>query len=194
MSVLILFECAGGVIALPAQRSLLADRADGGHLLANPRRTVWERSALDADELTAWSHLVAATGAAMLAVLPQLVGGCINYWEAGNWALNDAAEPEGPKRAPEHRKMHLHLLGRSRFSKSPDYQWGESPVFPRYADRVTWAAGKQRLTGEECVGVVKLADRILSDKYAMRERAGWEICDICGYPTPSARRHLCEPA
>ena len=194
MSALILFECAGGVIALPAQFSLLADRADGGHLLANPPRAVWERSALSADELTAWAHLVAATGEAMLAVLPQLEGGCINYWEAGNWALNEDAEPKGPKRAPEHRKMHLHLLGRSRFSTNANYQWGESPSFPRYADRLTWAAGKQRLTSDECIAVVECADAILRDKYEVRARNAWEICDVCGYPTPREHHHACDLA
>ena len=194
MSALTLFECAGGVIALPAPHSLLADRADGGHLLANPPRRVWERSALSADELTAWAHLVAATGEAMLAVLSQLEGGCINYWEAGNWALNDDAEPKGPKRAPDHRNMHLHLLGRSRSSTNPDYQWGESPSFPRYADRLTWAAGKQRLTSEECAAVVERAGAIMRDKYKMRMRGAWEICDVCGYPTPREPRHACDPS
>ena len=33
----------------------------------------------------------------MIDVLPQLAGGCINYWEAGNWALNDEAEPKGAR-------------------------------------------------------------------------------------------------
>jgi hypothetical protein len=194
VSALTLFECDGGVIALPARHSLLADRADGGHLLANPPRAVWERSALSAAELTAWAHLVAATGEAMLAVLPQLEGGCINYWEAGNWALNDDAEPKGPKRAPDYRKMHLHLLGRSRFSANPDYKWGESPSFPRYAERLTWAAGKQRLMGAECAAVVKLADTILREKYGMGARGAWEVCGVCSYPTPREPHHACNHA
>lgn len=190
-SALTLFSCAGGVIALPAARSLLADRAAGGHLLANPPRTVWERSALTVRELTAWAHLVAATGEAMLAVLPQLDGGCINYWEAGNWALNDDAEPKGPKRAPEHRKMHLHLLGRSRTCADPDYQWGESPRFPQYAERLTWAAGKERLTADECIAVVTRAETLLREKFAMSDANAGQVCEACGYPTPRERRHAC---
>jgi hypothetical protein len=160
-------------------------------LLANPPRPVWERSALRAAELTAWAHLVAATGEAMLAALPQLEGGCINYWEAGNWALNADAEPKGPKRAPDHRRMHLHLLGRSRFCDAPDYRWGESPAFPAYADRLTWAAGKARLTAAECVEVVKRAEAVLREKFEMREISAWAICPSCGYPTPREPRHAC---
>ena len=186
---LTLFACAGGVIALPAPRSLLGDRAAGGHLLANPPRTVWERSALTVAELTAWAHLVAATGEAMLAALPQLEGGCINYWEAGNWALNDAAEPKGPKRAPDYRKMHLHLLGRSRFCADPHYKWGESPEFPQYADRLTWAAGKTLLTPDECIAVVKRAEALLREKFAMTGMSAWEACGVCGYPAPLDPQH-----
>src|SRR5689334_16291033 len=114
-----LLTCAGGTLVLPAANLVLVDRADGGNLVVNPPRTVWERSALAPDELTAWSFLVAAAGQAMLETLPQLDRGCINYWEAGNWALNDAADPPGPKTAPEHRQVHMHLLGRSRFASSP---------------------------------------------------------------------------
>ena len=50
----------------------------------------------------------------MLATLPQLKGGCINYWEAGNWALHGDADPRGPKTPEAHRRVHLHLLGRQR--------------------------------------------------------------------------------
>jgi hypothetical protein len=190
-SAVTLFQCAGGVIALPAQPSLLADRAAGGHLLANPSRIVWERSVLSPAELTAWAHLVAATGEAMLAVLPQLEGGCINYWEAGNWALNEQAHPKGAKRAPDYRRMHLHLLGRSRFCTDPAYEWGESPRFPGYAQRLTWAAGKQRLTSEECIAVVNKAELLLRDKFEMNEVGAWRICSACAYPTPSDVPHKC---
>ena len=33
----------------------------------------------------------------MLETLPQLDGGCINDWEAGNGALNNETEPKGAK-------------------------------------------------------------------------------------------------
>src|SRR3954465_4561251 len=106
----VLFTCDGGTVCLPAADLVLVDRNDGGNLIVNPPRDVWERSELTAQELTHWGFLVAATGRAMLDTLPQLAGGCINYWEAGNWALNELAEPRGPKTAPTHRRVHLHLL------------------------------------------------------------------------------------
>ena len=87
-------------MVLPDEKLVLVDRSDGGNLIVNPPRDVWERSELTPAELVAWSFLVAATGRAMIDVLPQLEGGCVNYWEAGNWALHHDAEPAGPKTAP----------------------------------------------------------------------------------------------
>lgn len=186
-----LYACAGGELVLPAQASLLVDRGDGGNLVVNPPRRVWERSALEVEELTAWAYLVAASGEAMLGELPQLEGGCINYWEAGNWALNDAAEPKGAKTAPAHRSMHLHLLGRSRFAKSPSHVWGESPRFPEYAERLTWAKDYARLTSEECNAIVSRAVELLARKFEMKNLPEWKRCEACGYPTPAAMRHAC---
>src|SRR5215207_10515198 len=71
-----LIECAGGTVALPAQP--MNHRSDGGHLLVNPPRPVWERTELTPRELALWGCLVAATAKAMLETLPQLSGGCLN--------------------------------------------------------------------------------------------------------------------
>jgi hypothetical protein len=117
-----LFQCRGGRLVLPARTLVLVSREDGGNLVVEPPRPVWERSELEPDELTAWSTLVAAAERAMLDVLPQLADGCINDWEAGNWALNEAAPPVGPKTGPRHRSLHLHLLGRSRTARSADHR------------------------------------------------------------------------
>jgi hypothetical protein len=131
-----------------------------------------------------FSALVAATGRAMLDALPQLQDGCINYWEAGNWALNDAAEPQGRKLPRTHRKMHLHLLGRSRTATHPAWCWGESPAFPAFADRHTWAAMFERLTPEECCAVVRQAEARLKDVYAFSDSQidAWAPCAVCRYP------------
>ncbi|HEX6095141.1 MAG TPA: hypothetical protein VF432_02370 [Thermoanaerobaculia bacterium] len=161
-----LFEGTGGSIVLPELP--LVDRNDGGNLIVNPPREVWERSELTAEELTRWSFLVAATGRAMLDVLPQLAGGCINYWEAGNWALNDAAEPQGPKTAPEHRRVHMHLLGRSPRAQHPDWRWGEAPKFPDFAERREWASSFEPLTAEECRAVVTRAQQLLAGRYGQK--------------------------
>ena len=168
---LILFSSDGGDLILPDRASLLVSRENGGNLVVNPPRGVWERSELTPAELTHFSFLVAAAGRAMLDVLSQLDGGCINYWEAGNWALNDDAEPKGPKVASAHRSMHLHLLGRSPTSTSPSWQWGESPRFPLFAEKETWAASFEPLTAQECRRIVDRTDALLRTKYGVSSGA-----------------------
>lgn len=161
----ILFSNDGGSIVLPAK--VLCDRQDGGHLIVNPPRPVWERSLLDPRELAAWSLLVAATGRAMLDVLPVLQGGCLNYWEAGNWALNELAEPRGPKRVEQHRRVHLHIFGRSPQSRHPDWCWGESPRFPDFADSAHWSEQFAPLTQDECAAIVARAAHLLATRYRL---------------------------
>lgn len=182
-----LFRCAGGALSLPDTQLTLIGREDGGHLIADPPRVVWERSLLSVTELGRWSALVAATGAAMLEVLPQLRGGCINYWEAGNWALHDDAEPPGRKEAAACRRVHLHLFGRSPDARDPDWLWGEAPRFPRFSDRMVWAAKFDRLTAPECEAVVTATEQRLRDVYgfAPSEVERWVACNTCGYPRPS---------
>ena len=193
---LILFSCDGGHLVLPARGSLLVSRENGGNLVVNPPRPVWERSELTPTELTQFSFLVAAAGRAMIDVLPQLAGGCINYWEAGNWALNDEAEPRGRKEARAHRSMHLHLLGRSPASTDPAWTWGESPRFPAFAEKESWAAGFERLRPRECYQIVSRADTLLRSTYGLMsgQIAHWSPCDACGHPSPVATGespHVC---
>jgi hypothetical protein len=166
----VLLSCKGGYLVLPATPML--DRRDGGQLIVLPPRVVWDRTALDAQELGYFSALVAAGAAAMLAVLPQLQGGCINYWDAGNWALNDAAPPVGLKNGAEHRKLHLHLLGRSPQSLHADWRWGESPKFPDYADRNSWMAGFNALNLTETAAIAAKTKLILVEKY------GFSVAEI----------------
>ena len=122
----------------------------------------------------------------MIDVLPQLDGGCVNYWEAGNWGLNEAAPPAGPKIAPLHRRVHLHLLGRSRSATSPALRWGEAPTFPDFEARHRWARANQRLDATECGAVVARATALLHEKYGLRpdQVATGGPCTACGYPTP----------
>ncbi len=166
-----LFRCQGGVIVLPNCDLVLVDREDGGNLVVNPPRDVWERSELSPTELKLWSQLVAATGKAMLTELPQLLNGCVNYWEAGNWALNEEAAPRGSKNPVVHRRVHLHLLGRSRNSKSSSWKWGEAPKFPDYADRLRWASSSRQLNGDECMRVITRTEQILNAVYGMNAAA-----------------------
>lgn len=168
MSNELLLTTSGGTVELPREGSVLVPREDGGHLIVNPPRPVWERSELTRDELIAWSLLVAAAGQAMIESLPQLKDGCVNYWEAGNWALHDDAAPRGRKRAREHRSVHLHIFGRSPRAADPSWQWGEAPSFPRFHEREQWASRFERLNRYECDTIVRALESILRDQYAMR--------------------------
>lgn len=160
--------CACGALELPAL--ILNDRGDGGHLVVQPPRPVWDRTALTPLELAAFSYLVAAAAAAMLRALPQLDGGCINYWDAGNWALNPEAQPIGPKRGPEARELHLHLFGRSRSARNPNWMWGEAPRFPSYLERLDWAGGLKPLSSDECALVASTTVEILRARYSIEAR------------------------
>ena len=184
---LTIFSCAGGTVALPDQQLVLVSRADGGNLIVSPTRGVWERSELSPVELTLWSFLVAATGRAMINVLPQLRDGCVNYWDAGNWALNDEAEPRGEKKSgPKHRRLHLHVLGRSRDAADRTWRWGEAPLWPDYKDRFAWAANFERLTAAETVAIVNELQRLLVAQYGVQERhiRAWSECGTCNHPVP----------
>jgi diadenosine tetraphosphate (Ap4A) HIT family hydrolase len=160
----VLYKGIEGTVMVPA--GLFLDRDDGGHLVVNPPREVWERSELTAEELVRWSFLVAAAGRAMIDALPQLVGGCVNYFEAGNWALNDAAPPRGPKTAREHRRMHMHIFGRSRAARHPSWRWGEAPRLPLYKDRKAFSAGFRPLEARECAAVVSRLKTLLTERYS----------------------------
>jgi diadenosine tetraphosphate (Ap4A) HIT family hydrolase len=158
-----IYSGPGGNVVLPDK--VLCDRNDGGHLVVNPPQDVWDRCELSPNDLAQWSFLVAATGAAMLNTLPVLAGGCLNYWEAGNWALNERASPRGPKDTLQHRRVHLHIFGRSRQSRDPDWKWGESPKFPDYIHSDDWAKKFQPLTDEECQMIEEAVKSILKEKY-----------------------------
>ena len=165
-----LLSCKGGTVMLPDAKLVLVSREDGGNLIVNPPRDVWERSELTPGELRDWSFLVAATGRAMIDTLPQLEGGCVNYWEAGNWALNiDAAPKDVSKVAARHRRVHLHLLGRSRTATSESWRWGEAPLFPLFRDRYEWASKHERLTNEECARIATRTRDLLLSRYSFSD-------------------------
>ena len=161
-----LIRCAGGSVGLPTRP--MNHRSDGGHVLVHPPRPVWERSELTPEELALWSCLVAAAGRAMLDTLPQLAGGCLNYWEAGNNALNPLAPPLGPKTPTQHRKMHLHLFGRSPQATHPDWLWGEPPQFPKYEQSEAWTQQFTRLEADESSALATRIQGLLDTRYALR--------------------------
>jgi hypothetical protein len=189
-----IFSCAGGDIVLPDSRIVLVSREDGGNLVIDPPREVSDRTDLTPEELTLWTFLISATAKAMFDVLPQLEEGCMNYWDAGNWSLNDEAEPVGRKSGAIYRKTHMHLLGRSPNAKSESWRWGEAPRFPDYAQRFDWCAKCERLTPGECRAIVARAEEILLTEFsfAHEDIAPWTTCERCDYPTPGRDHALCE--
>jgi hypothetical protein len=184
----VLIRTAGGTVALPDPATIMIDRSDGGQLVVHPPRRVWDRTALTRDELEAWNLLVAAVARAMLDTVPALAGGCLNYWDAGNWALNDAADPPGPKTGPAHRVLHLHLCGRSPQSDDPSWRWGEAPLFPAYTDRLAWSHGKWPFTPDESTAIVARAAEVLRTVYGVADAQGLasRACGKCSYPAPEA--------
>ena len=165
----VLYKGPGGSVVVP--KTVFLDREDGGHLIVNPPRAVWEQSELSAVELAHWCFLVGAVGRAMIDVLPQLDGGCVNYFEAGNWALNDAAPPKGKKkRAREYRRVHMHVFGRSPSAEHASWRWGEAPRLPDYKDRKLWATGLKPLDAAECAAIIKRARALLKERYAQEEK------------------------
>jgi diadenosine tetraphosphate (Ap4A) HIT family hydrolase len=165
---IVLLRSPGGSLLLPDQASVLLDRADGGNLVVVPSRPVWDRSELNREELAQWGYLVAASGRAMLDALPQLAGGVINYWEAGNWALNDEAAPLGRKRGDRFKSVHLHLLGRSPAATNPNWRWGESPIFPRFAERLSASATFELLRPDECAAIAARAGQLVTSIYGVK--------------------------
>jgi len=182
----IIFESQSGSVVCPDK--VLCDRRDGGHLIVNPRRPVWERSALTTGELLAWSVLVAATGQAMLDVLPTLDGGCLNYWEAGNWSLHELAAPPGRKHPSEHRRVHQHILGRSPRAQHCDWRWGESPRFPCFVDSDAWCAQFAPLTEAECEAIATRTAGLLATRYRIPDMHRSEMRDVYELPRTAGAR------
>jgi len=74
---------------------------------------------------------------------------------------------QGPPKARDHRKVHLHVFGRSRKAKDPDWRWGEAPKFPDFIDSKTWSAKFERLRREECEAIGARVETLLTGKYGM---------------------------
>ncbi|MFN7978855.1 MAG: hypothetical protein U0P30_12010 [Vicinamibacterales bacterium] len=177
----------GGTVCQPDPATIMLDRADGGQLVVYPPRRVWDRTALTRDELVDWNLLVAATARAMLDALPQLAGGCINYWDAGTWALNSAAEPEGPKisrciasctcTSADAARVRPTATGRgasrrsSRRSRTASRGPAASRRSPPPSAWPSWAAP----------GTCCARDYAEADALGLDSRA----CGGCGYPSPA---------
>ena len=95
-------------------------RADGGHLIINPKRKVSTRQELSASEAIELMKLTMIVGEAMTIAMNNrgVDIGRINYQDNGNWSV---FKPEGPP-------PHIHLYGRAKSAKIQKY--GEAAKFP----------------------------------------------------------------
>lgn len=113
--------------------------------------------------------------------LPQLLGGrqlgAQRRGRAQRAQGCAVASPDAP--APARAKSRVDGSG---------WKWGESPRFPAFAERASWAAQFERLTAVECYQIVSRADMLLRTTYGVLagQIARWSPCDVCGYPTPVA--------
>lgn len=89
-------------------------RADGGHLVINPREAVEDRTCLTRDQAIELVKLTMVAGEAMKTVLNRhgIDIGRINYQDNGNWR----------------HELHVHLYGRARSSKRQP--WGHFLQLP----------------------------------------------------------------
>src|SRR5690606_7747870 len=91
------------------------DRADGGHIVINPKVTVIDRTMLSVEQTQELMELTMIVGEAMKTVLNShgIDVGRINYQDNGNWR----------------EELHVHLYGRAKSAVQQLY--GQALHFPK---------------------------------------------------------------
>ena len=72
-----------------------------------------------------------------------------------------------PKTPALHRKMHLHVFGRSPRATHPDWLWGEPPRFPNFAQSEAWTQQFTRLEDDEGAALGARIQVLLDTRYAL---------------------------
>jgi len=72
-----------------------------------------------------------------------------------------------PKTPALHRKMHLHVFGRSPRATHPDWLWGEPPRFPAFVQSEAWTRQFTRLEDGEGVALGARIQELLGTRYAL---------------------------
>ena len=126
-------------------------RADGGHLIINPRQAVPDRTHLSREQAVELVKLTMVCGAAMQAVLPPLGVdiGRINYQDNGNWR----------------HELHVHLYGRARNAQLQPY--GHALRFPPTAEAFRAEMGNlEPLNVDDAVALrAEIARLLATDQY-----------------------------
>ncbi len=72
-----------------------------------------------------------------------------------------------PKTPALHRKMHLHVFGRSPRATHPDWLWGEPPRFPAFVQSEARTRQFTRLEDGEGVALGARIQELLGTRYAL---------------------------
>ncbi|HYF31149.1 MAG TPA: hypothetical protein VD993_08525 [Chitinophagaceae bacterium] len=114
----LIFESENFTVTAP--ENPLVDRADGGHIVINPKVKIVDRQQLTAKQAIELMRLTIITGEAMTTVMNMngVDVGRINYQDNGNCGV---FLPEGPA-------LHIHLYGRAKSAKY--HRYGQACFFP----------------------------------------------------------------
>lgn len=143
---LIIHESDNFIVKVPDHPHI--DRADGGHLVIDPKVTVEDRTKLSPVQAKELMMLTMIFGEAMTTALKQrgIDIGRINYQDNGNWR----------------HELHIHLYGRATSAKKQLY--GQALHFPKPAKG--YYEGLEPLNADDIQEIQKEADRLLkSEKY-----------------------------
>jgi diadenosine tetraphosphate (Ap4A) HIT family hydrolase len=126
-------------------------RADGGHIVINPKQPVEDRTHLARGQAIELVKLTMVAGEAMRTVLTRhgIDIGRINYQDNGNWR----------------HELHVHLYGRARSAKGQP--WGHFLQFPPTREAFMAAMGDlEPLDAADVVAIAAEIVRLLAtDKY-----------------------------
>jgi diadenosine tetraphosphate (Ap4A) HIT family hydrolase len=125
-------------------------RADGGHLIVNPKVTLEDRTQLTREQAVELVKLTMVAGAAMKTVLNRRGVDIwrINYQDNGNWR----------------HELHVHLYGRAKSSKLQPY--GHFLSIPPTAQAFKQQPGLEPLNAEDIAELRSEIERLLAtDKY-----------------------------
>lgn len=143
------FESKHYAIVAPDQPHV--GRADGGHLIINPKAPVEDRTQLTAEQAIELVKLTMVAGEAMKTVLSArgIPIGRINYQDNGNW------RPE----------LHVHLYGRARNARLQP--WGHFLNFPPTKQAFLESMGNlEALNADDAAALHAEMERLLAtEKY-----------------------------
>ena len=146
---MVVYEAVHFEIVVPERPHVT--RADGGHLIINPKVALEDRTKLSREQALELVKLTMLAGEAMKTVLTRkgIPIGRINYQDNGNWR----------------HELHVHLYGRSR--NATIQPWGTFLQIPPTRDAFNASMGNlEPLNAEDARDLRAEIDRLLaSEKY-----------------------------